>query len=173
MNRGVIVKLTWPEVNAACQVALFRQTHNTMRGISGKFCAPEDFCDGLVLHMRGCLGEIATAKYLNVYWSGVVGMHSPDVVFCVDVRTRQDMPNRNLILHDKDPDDAPFVVALSAEDPTSIRLAGWIYAKDGKRRDFWGDPSRKGRPAYFVPNEALRPMDELKFELSANREPVI
>jgi hypothetical protein len=36
-------------------------------------------------------------------------------------------------------------------------LRGWIWGREGKRDEWWTDPAC-GRPAFFVPQNALRPM---------------
>ena len=61
-----------------------------------------------------------------------------------------------------------FILAVGANG--RYNLPGWILAKDGKVAEFWKDPvgaryQREGvnkpRPAFWVPQRALRPMASL------------
>ena len=46
---------------------------------------------------------------------------------------------------------------LASGTAPTFKLRGWIRARDGKPPEFWRDPTQ-GRPAFFVPAAALRPM---------------
>ena len=106
--------------------------------------------------IRGALGEMAVAKWLGVYWSGRFEFRGVDVGH-VEVRTAA-KPTHSLILHDRDPDARPFILVTGT--CREFELRGWVYGSEGKRREFWSDP-KGGRPAYFVPQSALNPMDTL------------
>ena len=154
-----VVDLSWAEINAACQVAIKRQIDNESSGLEAAYGAPKGFIEGLCLHLRGCLGELATAKALNFYWTGIEGIRLPDVGGVVEVRTR-DRHDRNLILHKKDDDDTIFVCAIVDNNPTKVSLKGWIHGRDGKKDRFYIDPAG-GRRAYFVPNGELKDMNKI------------
>jgi hypothetical protein len=144
----------------AYQVAAQRRIMNMKKGLGAKYGAPEG--EGSEeLDIIAARGEMAVAKGLNLYWSGTVGDYGAiDVGGMVDVRTRTKHWH-SLILHPADKDDLPFVL-VDASNPPNMRLVGWMYAKDGKDQKFWDDPSKKNRPAFFIPQEALRPIEELK-----------
>jgi hypothetical protein len=111
-------------------------------------------------HWTGCLGEMAVAKHFNLFWAGALGnFDAADVGGIIQVRARG-RSDGQLILHPKDNDAAPFVLAL-APHPPLILLCGWVYARDGKKPNFWKDPAG-GRPAFFVPKDVLRPLEELE-----------
>lgn len=158
---AVAITLTWPEMYLASHAALMRRIGNMRRCIRGKYGAPED--EGAwEPDFFSCQGEMATAKYLNLFWSGTVGLYgSVDVggESGVETRTRRKHWHQ-LILHPDDKDDRPHVL-VSAHNPPTFQLVGWIYGGDGKLQKFWSDPAG-GRPAFFVPQEELRPIDELK-----------
>ena len=57
--------------------------------------------------------------------------------------------------------DKKFVLVTIEDKKTLIH--GWIGGKDAMKEEYWADPAR-GRPAYFVPKTALRPMSTLKWQ---------
>lgn len=151
--------LTWPEMYLASHAALMRRLGNMRRAIKAKYGAPED--EGAwEPDFFACQGEMAVAKCLNLFWSGSVGdFGAVDVGGLVQVRTRRKKWHQ-LILHKEDSDNEPFVLVCAHESP-KFMLCGWIFGKDGKLDKFWSDPAG-GRPAYFVPQEQLRPISELR-----------
>lgn len=155
----MIVTLTWAEMQIAYMVAGQRRIMNMKKGLAGRYGAPEG--EGSEeLDLIAARGEMAVAKALNLFWSGTVGDYGAvDVGGLIEVRTRTKHWHA-LILHPDDNDALPFVLA-DASNPPNIRLAGWIMAKDGKKDEFWSDPSQKNRPAYFVEQKHLLPMEEL------------
>ena len=117
--------------------------------------------DGWGLHIEGCCGEMVAAKALGVFWSGSHGqLRVPDIGGRFQVRTRclRTKQSNSLILHPDDSDDAIFLLVLGTVP--SYTVAGWIKGVDGKRPEFWADPAG-GRPAFFVPPSALRPLSDL------------
>jgi hypothetical protein len=163
----MIVTLTWPEMMTAYHVASQICLMNMKACIMPRYGAPEG--DGSEeLSIVSARGEMAVAKGLNLYWSGSVGDYSAvDVGGLVEVRTITTGHHR-LILHPGDRDWAPYVLVDASYQP-EMRLVGWIYGKDGKDQKYWSDPSGKNRPAFFVPQNKLRPMAELVYTLE-NRE---
>ena len=108
--------------------------------------------DGWVRDIEGALGEVALAKALNVFIADHGDMKCPDVG---DVDVRMTMhENGRLIIHPDDPDDRAFYLVTGAYGDYVVR--GWIRGGDAKRDEWWTDPSG-GRPAYFVPQDALTP----------------
>ena len=57
--------------------------------------------------------------------------------------------------------DRKFVL-VTIQDKTTL-IHGWCYGRDAMKEEFWADPAR-GRPAYFVPKEALFPIESLTDE---------
>lgn len=155
----MIVTLSWAEMQLAYMVAGQRRIMNMKKKLPGKYGAPER--EGSEeLDLVAARGEMAVAKALNLYWTGTVGDYGAvDVGGLVEVRSRT-KDWHSLILHPSDRDDLPFVLA-DVSDPPRVRLSGWIYAKDGKQDKFWSDPSGKNRPAFFIEQKHLRPLEEL------------
>jgi hypothetical protein len=149
----VQVRLTQAEILSGAQAGLARR----LRAIS-KENRPAHGYDNSAnwqLDIEGALSEMAVAKALGRYWGG--GSDAREDVGRVQVRSTPRLDG-SLILHPGDPDAAPFVLAVGGEG--SYRLAGWILGQDGKRREWWRTDT--GRPAFFVPQSALRPMEEME-----------
>lgn len=110
-------------------------------------------------NMEGACGELAVAKAFRLYWAGSVDTFRtiPDVGR-LEVRTTSYQTGR-LIHRPNEAPDRPFVL-LTGRSPAFI-IRGWILGEDARRAEWWDDPN--GRPpAWFVPQDALRPMAELE-----------
>lgn len=102
-------------------------------------------------HFIGAIGECAVAKYFGWYWNGSLGNLKAKDVGTIQVRSSS-RKDPSLILHDRDNDDDCFIlVSINGNVAT---LHGWLYARDGKRPEYWRTDT--GRPAYFIKN--LNPM---------------
>lgn len=104
---------------------------------------------GWQYHIEGALGECAVAKYLDIYWH--MGEKGGDDVGNHQVRTTPYEIGR-LIIHPQDEDDVRYYLAVGCNGRYVIK--GWILGRDGKREEFWDDPTGN-RPAYFVPQKNL------------------
>jgi len=143
------IKLTPAEMLIAAQVGIQRQVQNLKNGAKPAYGAGRD--NDWQLNIEGALGEMALAKFLGVYWDGKGEMRDPDVGN-VDVRTTP-KPNNRLILHTADPDDRRFYLLTGYNGEYIVR--GSIMGWEGKHDKYWTDPGT-GRPAYFVPQQALK-----------------
>lgn len=143
------ITLTASEVMQAANVGMMRQVQNTLNKAKPAYGAGSN--NDWQLNIEGALGECALAKFLGVYWVGTGKMRAPDVGD-FDVRTTTDQNNR-LILHPDDPDDRIFWLLIGKNGYYDVR--GWIRAADGKRDEFWADPTGQKRHAFFVPQSAL------------------
>ena len=148
------VELDWSEYLQAMQVGCLRAVQN--RKLRRRHAHGASSHDAEQCHITGAVGEAMVAKYLRTFWLGVGAFRGPDVGN-MQVRTRTKLTYR-MILHAQDHDDDVFVSVYASEGAGLIR--GWIRGRDGKRPEWWSDPAG-GRPAYFVPNEALHPMSDL------------
>jgi hypothetical protein len=151
---AVVVKLDGSEYLHAMIAGCMRASQN--RKLNRRHAHGASAGDSEQCHITGAVGEACVAKMLKSYWLGVGKFRGPDVSN-IQVRTRS-KPHHSLILHREDSDSDVFVSVYAAEGVGEVR--GWIYGRDGKREEFWSDPA-SGRPAFFVPNEALRPIEEL------------
>lgn len=158
----IVVDLTWREVHLAGIVAVSRSVLN----FAGKRKDTYNFVYsglGIEEHWLGTLGEIALGKHLDRYWTPLE-LGTVDVGGC-EVRAI-DVPTKRLRLHPKDNDASPFISALvERKKLPQVTLRGWLHARDGKLPQYWSDPTGKNRPAFFVDNAILRPMETLREEI--------
>lgn len=143
------VNLAGHEIMLAAVAGAMRQIENIKRNREPAYGA--GVSNDWQLHIEGVLGEYALAKYLGVRWDGKGKLRAPDVGE-VDCRTRS-RAGYDMIIHPEDPDDRVFWLVLGNNG--HYRVAGWILGRDGKRQEWWKDPTGKGRHAYFVPQSAL------------------
>jgi hypothetical protein len=104
------------------------------------------------------MAEMATAKALNLYWSGVEGFNCPDVGGCFEVRSTT-MKAGSLIVSVKDPDDQ--IIILTICEPPVFTLIGWTLAGKAKLRDdllF----KKEDRHCWMVPQSELEDLNALK-----------
>ena len=78
----------------------------------------------------------------------------------IDVKTRSKLRYDLIVQKQEDP-RKKFVLVTIENQKTLIH--GWCYGHEAMKEEFWADPAR-GRPAYFVPKEALSPMETLNDE---------
>ncbi len=159
MNKPILITLTTTEIMMAGHAGMMRQVLNIKKGIEHRHGGHQD--QSWQYHLEGALGEYALAKYLNVNWAGVgVEARAPDVGV-VDVRTTAGHNNR-LMIHPDDKDDRQYWLVTGVNGEYKIR--GWIMGIDGKQPEYWDDPvGKKGgkkRPAFFVPQDALNPIED-------------
>lgn len=158
------VTLAWAEVRIAAEVAAVRRASALKSGRNHRHGAT-DADLSLDLEFNGVLGEIACCKWLGVYWPDF-GL-TPGTVDCGVCEVRAvDRPSKRLTLHDSDKANLPHVLAIIS-GPALVTLRGWIMGRDGKNGKYWSDPQGTKRFAYFVANEDLRPMDELRALLTS------
>ena len=101
--------------------------------------------------------EYAVSKALGLHWHlDLARFHQPDVG---SYHVRSCQPGGALILRTDDPDDAPFI--LVEADGQTYRLLGWCYPTNVKRPKYWTDRGNGRPPAWFVPREALQPLEEI------------
>lgn len=151
----VFVQLTPSQIFQGAMVGVMRQCHVIQAGRN--HTRGETTKNDWQRHVDGALAELAVAQYLDLFWDGKVGLITAGDVGSIEVRTTHHVSGR-LIVHDDDPDDARFVLVTGCNGTYDLR--GWIAGMDGKRDEYRDDP-KGGRPAYFVPQDRLRPMTEL------------
>jgi hypothetical protein len=160
-KQSILVMLSPKLIRYAAHRGVERQIDNLMR--SRQEAYGHDPSRDWQTHINGCLGELAVAVCLNLPWDGQVGDLDAMDVGPYQVRTAYPSikggPDPRLILHPTDSMEDIFIHVIGAN--SHFRLMGWIWAMEGQQSAYWQDPSRAGRPAYFVPNDMLRPMFKL------------
>lgn len=154
------VTLSQYQIELALFAARQRSFMNAENGARPRYGAPTG-AEGERINNDGAIAEFAVAKFLNLFWCGSVGnYHALDVGGLVEVRAA-DLPSKRLLLHKPDRDEAPFVSAIVEKNNSEIVLRGWLFGHEAKDEQYWSDPSKKNRPAYFVKTSVLRDMNSL------------
>jgi len=107
------------------------------------------------LHLEGALAEWAVAKFLGVYPSGFEFGNGD--LGCYEVRSS---PNAKTLMYMKDTDKDDHIYIRVTGVNGDYQIHGWIMGKHGKQFPK-EDRYKNGRPAIWVPYDALKPMSEL------------
>lgn len=149
------------EKSLAMEEGLRRQGFNEARGLRGRNGGAWKGSKALDIHLLGAAGEMAVASYLgmkeHLFKETEAKRGSCDLPGNIDVKTRSKASYDLIVQRQSDP-SRKFVLVTIENQRTLIH--GWCYGKDAMHEQYWADPAR-GRPAYFVPKEALRSIDEL------------
>jgi len=147
------VKLNAHEIGAGARVGVARHWEAVRKGRTDRHGFSGD---GWGVHIEGALGEIAAAKALNVYWDGSVNTFKADDLTGIQVRTRS-KPDYELIIRPEDSEESVWVLVTGKYGTYTVR--GWIRGKDAKRQEWLANHGNRP-PAYFVPTDALKPIEE-------------
>ena len=138
-----------------------RQQVNEARGLRGRNGGAWQGSKALDIHLLGAAGEVAVASYLglkeHLFKDTEAKRGSDDLPGGIDVKTRSKSRYDLIVQRQSDP-DKKFVLVTVENQQTLIH--GWCYGHEALQEQYWADPAR-GRPAYFVPKEALHSMDAL------------
>jgi len=168
VNKTTDVHLTYYEVWLAASVGVSRQLQNIRVQRTGRYGADNDTTSAWQHHIEGCLGELATAKAYGLYWSGSVGDLRAADAGPLQVRATR-YRNGRLIVHPAPADSPDHAFVLVVGTPLRLTLAGWVWGHEAQRDEHWGELQR-GRPAFNVPQDALRPMHTLQISGTARAD---
>ena len=148
------VTLTWHEAQTAAVTGITRRIRAKARARTEVYGSPKT--DPWAIDIEAACAERAAAKATGCYWNQEV---DPDYPGDVGVWQVRHTPRADgcLILHERDSDESVFIL-VTGTMPT-YRVCGWITAHEGKQPAHWREDT--GRPAFFIPQAALRPMEEL------------
>ena len=151
------VTLTWGEFAVATLVASFRMGRALRRRAQEPHGKPAERGEWEVV-VEGCAAEMAAAKALKLYWSD-----SPELDYDGDIGggfhvRSTDLADGHLILYDRDPADAYFVLVTGRAPIFDVR--GFIVARDGKQDEYRSN-GRLRTDGWMVPQAALSPIEEL------------
>jgi hypothetical protein len=116
---------------------------------------------GWNLNIEGIGGEIVCCRYFGLEWNNGGprdrnGVKAPDSKCGVEVRTVWPLHKR-LIVHEDDVDERPFVLMAGQLALWKYWVQGWLFAHEVKQhREWWEDPQRTDRAAFFAPTKELR-----------------
>lgn len=163
----IVWRLTEEEKRVAKEEGFRRQQYNEKKGLKGRDKGPTMGDDALRVHTLGAGGEMAVAAYLglkdHVFKETEAKRGSYDLPPNIDVKTRAKHYYDLACFLDESPEKTLVLVTIQSKE---IRLHGWIWAEDAMQEQ-WKKSHVPGRISYFVPKEALRPMQELKACLDA------
>lgn len=151
------ITLAAHELHMAATVGLRRQVSSVITGLQDRHgMNPED---GWRAHIEGACGELAVAKYLRKYWDGSVDTFRtlPDLGN-VEIRTRS-RHDYELIIRPDD-DTEKYYVLVTGRAP-HYRIRGYILGA-AARCDQWVQRHGGRSPAWFVPSQALIPLQKPK-----------
>ena len=155
-----VVKLTWFELWQASQVGCRRHIEAVQAGF-GQGAVPDQNWN---YHVEGAAAEMATAKAFGWYWSASVNtFQDADIGNRIQIRWRS-KPTYELIVRPKDRDEDYFIL-VRGQSP-QYEIVGGILGRDAKR-DEWLQTYGGRKPAYFVPNDALCPVEEMADAVAA------
>ena len=153
------IQLDYAENAGRRRTAYNRKTNARHKWESGHTENPgED--PGKVRDLIGARAEAAVSIALRYPWNGSPGTRDVADVGPYHVRGTA-MPWHKLILHPEDLDDAPHILVTPASRDSryTFFLRGWLWGHEGKLSKYWGEYGEKGRPAFWIPQHALRPMN--------------
>jgi hypothetical protein len=140
--------------------AFRRQAVNEAQGLRGRNGGAWKGSKALDIHLLGAAGEVAVASYLGLkehLFKETKAKRGSDDLPGIDVKTRSKASYDLIVQRQSDP-NRKFVL-VTIENRQTL-LHGWCYGHEGMKEVHWSDPA-KGRPAYFVDKEHLRPMETL------------
>jgi hypothetical protein len=150
------VKLTGSELYLAAQIGIARQMEAMRKGLPDKHGF--DGLEGWTVHIEGAAGEMAVAKALGLFWNGSLNTFKTQAdVQRLEVRTRS-KHYYELLIRPNDDSDALFVLVTGRAPDFEVK--GWIRGSEAKKQE-WLQNHGGRPPAYFVPHDALRQLDEL------------
>lgn len=152
-----MITLSKSEMFHAAQAGMMRRLSAINAGRDDRYGRPAHDLWGMDVEAAGA--ELAFAKSAGLYWQPVASNPAelPGDVGRYQVRHTH-RPNGRLIVHPADPNEAVFVLVIGRLP--EYRVVGGLTGRQCKREEWWvrGD----GRPAFFVPQEALVPVERVR-----------
>ncbi len=126
-----------------------------------RFFAPT--CDDELI---GLMGEYAAAQYFNIdfVFNTTYDRERSDLSNGFEVRSTT-WPNGNLITYDHDK-PACYILAIVDLDESSVDLKGWLHSIECQQKKYWRDKFQVRKASYWVPQNDLRPLEQLRSEMS-------
>jgi len=142
------------EMTTAALVGASRALESKTRGLKDR----HGFSGGCwETQIEGAAGEMAAAKAMGLYWDGSVNAFRKPDLPGIQVRTRSQHGYDLIVRPDDSPDD--LYVLVTGKMP-EYQIHGWIRGSDAMQ-DRWLKEHGDRPPAYFVPQDALQPIETL------------
>lgn len=157
----MFVSIDTVDFKTAINVATERTIQSILRNNKDSL-SKKNWIDNLTTHIVGCIGEIAVAKGLGIQWDRSVGTYKnqADLGSNIEARHRSN-PGFQLIVREDDKDSSVYILSRGMP-PDRVEVVGWIKGSDAKRPEYLKDYGSYGRPAYFVPDDKLLPIENLE-----------
>lgn len=159
MADNIIISLNLMELQLAAELGIERQLESLRKKLSDKHGF--NGLDKWTIHIEGAAGEMALAKYLNVFFVPTINTFKKGGdVGNYQVRTclKNDEEDLYLLVRPDDDDERIFI-AIWSRCP-DYHILGWMKSSDAKQEKW--KQFRGGRPpAFFVKPEFLNPMSTL------------
>lgn len=157
MCNVIPVALTAAQYRWAVFAGVERQNENVLNNLPSK-SGGASVEEGYDKHITGSVGEFVVSLALELNWPGTGQLKGADVGRDLQVRSTH-WPEGRLRVHDYDADDAIFILVTGRRLHYMVR--GWLYGHEAKNPDWSTAPDGK-REAFFVPQQNLHPMSELR-----------
>jgi len=152
----VKVTLTKAEAKAATTKAVIINERRRAYGSVGK--NNQDKATYKKSNIIGYLGEAAVAKALGIQVEGPTPYDKSKADLSEDIQVRTTPYEGGHLLLSKDDHSAHRFILVTGGG-VDFTLRGWFYGYEGQVEHYWKDLANNGRPAYFIPQCDLRPME--------------
>ncbi|HTM89599.1 MAG TPA: hypothetical protein VL155_15450 [Terriglobales bacterium] len=157
---GQLVTLTPAEVEAATEQGMAKHKNARALGLDNRHgFTPDNGREDI----EGRAAELAVCKLFGIFpgafdvTESLIHRHEGDVDGCYEVRHSR-LDSACLIIRPGDCDKRPYILVVGGIP--NLYVVGWLYGAEGKDERWLRNPG--GRPpAYFVPQAALREIDQL------------
>lgn len=148
---------TW-EYKAAVDLANARMAISNDRNLNHSSTYARTYAERVREEVVGACGEMALCKAMNWFFSPTVNTfhNTADVYDRWEVRATE-RSDGSLIVRDNDNEERWYVLVTG--DPPVMTIRGYILGADA-RRDEWLRNPHGHRPAWFVPQSALKKLKE-------------
>lgn len=137
-----------------------RQRVNEAKGLRGRNKGAWRGDKALEIHLLGAAGEVAVASYLGLkehLFKETEARRGSDDLPGIDVKTRSKHKYDLIVQRNENPEKKFVLVTIEGQ---KTLIHGWCWGHEAMQEQYWADPAR-GRPAYFIPKEALQSMHDL------------
>jgi hypothetical protein len=117
----------------------------------------------LDVHIQGAAAELGISLITGLEWHAFLEhlpteRKPPDVGADLQVRSTE-YRSGHLICHPGDSEEDRFI--LVHVNGRKLQIKGWLRGSEAKQEKYWGDKFKNGRPAYWIPQRELHPIDQL------------
>jgi hypothetical protein len=163
-------KLNFERMMKAIEHSHIRQIESRAKNLNHATTYTRNFNERISQEVIGILGELAVLEFLNINSDPLVNTYHNVADAGKDVESRAtNKLDGHLILRDNDNPERRYIFCTVGYD--AVRLIGWSKGQDVMKDEYFRSEEkiksmyknpRVVRPAYFVPQRALKDMKEFK-----------